>query len=60
MQDELYFIAAGHHLAFGYLALMPLYLPVVPVTDVHSLPSSAQHLSNVGDTIGWPRLRHYG
>ena len=35
---------------------MPLYLPVVPVTDVHSLPSSAQHLSNVGDTIGWPQL----
>ncbi len=38
------------------LVLMPLYLPVVPVTDVHSLPSSAQHLSNVGDTIGWPQL----
>jgi hypothetical protein len=40
----------------GALALMPLYLPVVPVTDVHNLPSSAQHLSNVGDTIGWPQL----
>ena len=40
----------------GMLALMPLYLPIVPVTDVHSLPSSAQHLSNVGDTIGWPQL----
>ncbi len=40
----------------GCLALMPLYLPVVPVTDVHSLPSSAQRLSNVGDTIGWPQL----
>ena len=40
----------------GMLALMPLYLPVVPVTDVHSLPSSAQHLSHVGDTIGWPQL----
>jgi hypothetical protein len=40
----------------GCLVLMPLYLPVVPVTDVHSLPSSAQHLSNVGDTIGWPQL----
>ena len=38
------------------LVLMPLYLPVVPVTDVHSLPSSAQHLSNVGDTIGWPQI----
>jgi hypothetical protein len=38
------------------LVLMPLYLPIVPVTDVHSLPSSAQHLSNVGDTIGWPQL----
>jgi hypothetical protein len=40
----------------GCLVLMPLYLPVVPVADVHSLPSSAQHLSNVGDTIGWPQL----
>jgi hypothetical protein len=40
----------------GMLVLMPLYLPIVPVTDVHSLPSSAQHLSNVGDTIGWPQL----
>jgi hypothetical protein len=40
----------------GCLALMPLYLPVVPAADVHSLPSSAQHLSNVGDTIGWPQL----
>jgi hypothetical protein len=40
----------------GCLVLMPLYLPIVPVTDVHSLPSSAQHLSNVGDTIGWPQL----
>jgi hypothetical protein len=40
----------------GMLLLMPLYLPIVPVTDVHSLPSSAQHLSNVGDTIGWPQL----
>jgi Dolichyl-phosphate-mannose-protein mannosyltransferase len=40
----------------GCLLLIPLYLPVVPVTDVHSLPSSAQHLSNVGDTIGWPQL----
>jgi hypothetical protein len=40
----------------GALVLMPLYMPVVPVTDVHSLPSSAQHLSNVGDTIGWPQL----
>ena len=40
----------------GCLVLMPLYLPVVPVTDVHSLPSSAQRLSNVGDTIGWPQL----
>jgi hypothetical protein len=40
----------------GCLALMPLYLPVVPVSDVHSLPSAVQHLSNVGDTIGWPQL----
>ena len=40
----------------GCLVLMPLYLPVVPVADVHSLPSSAQHLSNVGDTIGWPQF----
>jgi hypothetical protein len=38
------------------LVLMPVYLPVAPVTDVHSLPSSAQHLSNLGDTIGWPQL----
>jgi hypothetical protein len=40
----------------GMLVLMPLYLPIVPVTDVHSLPSSVQHLSNVGDTVGWPQL----
>jgi hypothetical protein len=40
----------------GMLATMPLFLPVVPVTDVHNLPSSAQHLSNVGDTVGWPQL----
>jgi hypothetical protein len=40
----------------GLLVLVRLILPIVPVTDVHSLPSSAQHLSNVGDTIGWPQL----
>jgi hypothetical protein len=40
----------------GCLLLMPLYLPVVSVTDVHNLPPSAQRLSNVGDTIGWPQL----
>jgi hypothetical protein len=40
----------------GFLVLMPLFLPMVPVTDVHSLPSSTQHLSNVGDTIGWPQF----
>lgn len=40
----------------GCFVLMPIYLPVMPVTDVHNLPSSAQHLSNVGDIIGWPQL----
>ncbi|HEY3872593.1 MAG TPA: glycosyltransferase family 39 protein [Actinocrinis sp.] len=40
----------------GCLVLMPLDLPLVPVTDVHSLPSSSQRLSNVGDTVGWPQF----
>jgi len=40
----------------GMLALMPIFLPVVPATAVHSLPTVAQQSSNVGDTIGWPQL----
>jgi hypothetical protein len=40
----------------GTLIVLPDSLPVVPVADVHSLPSSAQHNSGLGDTIGWPQL----
>jgi hypothetical protein len=31
-------------------------LPLVPVTDVHTLPASAQQSAQVGNTIGWPEL----
>jgi 4-amino-4-deoxy-L-arabinose transferase-like glycosyltransferase len=40
----------------GMLVILPDTLPVVPVADVHSLPSSAQHNSGLGDTVGWPQL----
>ncbi len=40
----------------GLAVILPILLPVLPVTDVHSLPASAQQSSQVGDTIGWPQL----
>jgi hypothetical protein len=39
----------------GLVIALPLTLPLVPASDVHSLPSAAQQ-SNVGDSIGWPQL----
>ncbi len=38
------------------LLILPDTLPVVPVTDVHTLPASAQQASDLGDTIGWPQF----
>jgi len=40
----------------GTALILPLELPLVPVGDVHSLPSSSQANSNFGDTIGFPEL----
>jgi hypothetical protein len=40
----------------GLLVILADILPVVPVADVHSLPSAAQHDSGLGDTVGWPQL----
>lgn len=40
----------------GLALIATLILPVVPVTGVHSLPSSAQQSSDIGDTVGWPQL----
>ncbi len=39
----------------GVAVTLPLVLPILPATDVHSLPASAQK-SDVGDSIGWPQL----
>jgi 4-amino-4-deoxy-L-arabinose transferase-like glycosyltransferase len=40
----------------GMLILLPETLPIVPVTDLHSLPASAQQSSDIGDTVGFPQL----
>ena len=40
----------------GFALILPLDMPVVPVTDVHALPASSQQSSNVGDTVGFPQL----
>jgi Dolichyl-phosphate-mannose-protein mannosyltransferase len=40
----------------GTAVLLPAALPIVPVGDLHNLPASAQHSSDVGDTVGWPQL----
>jgi hypothetical protein len=42
----------------GTAVILPVDLPLVPVGDLHNLPASAQHSSNVGDTVGWPQLVH--
>jgi 4-amino-4-deoxy-L-arabinose transferase-like glycosyltransferase len=39
----------------GTAIILPAILPLLPVTDVHSLPASSQH-SSIGDTVGWPQL----
>ena len=39
----------------GVAVALPTLLPVLPVSDVHDLPASAQQ-SSLGDTIGWPQL----
>jgi hypothetical protein len=38
----------------GAVAMLPLTLPLVPVSALHQLPSSSQ--SALGDTVGWPQL----
>jgi 4-amino-4-deoxy-L-arabinose transferase-like glycosyltransferase len=38
------------------LLILPLGLPILPVSVVHSLPKSSQANSNLGDTIGFPQL----
>jgi len=40
----------------GLALIMPFILPLVPVTDVHSLPATTQQSSQVGDSVGWPQL----
>ena len=39
----------------GVAVALPSLLPVLPVSDAHDLPASAQQ-SSLGDTIGWPQL----
>jgi hypothetical protein len=39
----------------GAAVTLPLVLPILPASAVHSLPASSQK-SNVGDSIGWPQL----
>jgi hypothetical protein len=40
----------------GLAVILPVILPLLPAGDVHALPASAQHSSDIGDTIGWPQL----
>ena len=42
----------------GTAVILPVNMPLVPVGDLHNLPASVQHNSNVGDTVGWPQLVH--
>ncbi len=39
----------------GMAVTLPGLLPILPVSAVHTLPTSSQH-SSVGDSIGWPQL----
>ena len=39
----------------GVAVTLPSLLPILPVSDVHDLPTSSQQ-SSLGDTIGWPQL----
>ena len=47
-------LVVGASLA-GVAVALPSLLPVLPVSDVHDLPASAQQ-SSLGGTIGWPQL----
>ena len=40
----------------GMAVLLPDTLPLLPAGEVHDLPASAQHSSDIGDTVGWPQL----
>jgi hypothetical protein len=40
----------------GMALTLPALLPLLPAGDVHDLPASSQHSSDIGDTIGWPQL----
>jgi Dolichyl-phosphate-mannose-protein mannosyltransferase len=40
----------------GMAAILPFNVPLLPVTDVHSMPLSIQRSSGMGDTVGWPQL----
>ena len=39
----------------GVAVTLPGVLPILPASDVHTLPASSQQ-SSVGDSIGWPQL----
>jgi len=40
----------------GAALILPLVLPLVQVTRLHSLPASSQQSSGLGDTVGFPEL----
>jgi Dolichyl-phosphate-mannose-protein mannosyltransferase len=40
----------------GVAVTLPIALPVLPVTDLRSLPAAEQSSSVLGDTVGWPEL----
>jgi hypothetical protein len=40
----------------GVAVILPSGLPLLPVADVHDLPTSAQQSAQIGDSIGWPQL----
>jgi hypothetical protein len=39
----------------GVAVVLPVLLPILPVSGVHALPASSQQ-NTLGDTIGWPQL----
>jgi Dolichyl-phosphate-mannose-protein mannosyltransferase len=39
----------------GVAVTLPGVLPILPASDVHTLPATSQQ-SSVGDSIGWPQL----
>jgi len=40
----------------GLIVAVIVVFPILPVTDVHTLPATVQQSSQVGDTVGWPQL----